>query len=172
MKRLVLIALLALASPLSAEADGRHADPQLEAQLPASLGGVMLAVESQSGSDLMSNSAAFDAFLASLGKARSDFVVASAYSTGDLKAAVSSWRVKGAASDRLMPGFRAAVQASSAKPLGGGEELIAGKSVARIGDPGQLAQGPIYAYVRGDTVFFVQTPDHALAEEAIAKLPP
>ena len=31
--------------------------------------------------------------------------------------------------------------------------------MTRIGDPGQLAQGPLYVVVRGDTLLFVQTPD-------------
>ena len=88
-----------------------------------------------------------------------------------MKAAVGSWRVKGADTAKLLPGFRAAVQASSATPLGGAEESMAGRTVARIGDPGQLTQGPLYVIVKDDTLFFVQTPVRALAEEAIGKLP-
>jgi len=43
--------------------------------------------------------------------------------------------------------------------------------VTRIGDPGQLARGPLYVIVRGDTLLFVQTTVPALAEEAFEKLP-
>ena len=43
--------------------------------------------------------------------------------------------------------------------------------MTRIGDKGQLAQGPLYVIVRGDTLLFVQTPDRALADEAVSKLP-
>jgi hypothetical protein len=49
--------------------------------------------------------------------------------------------------------------------------------VTQIGVSGQLTQGPLYAYVKGnpilnsDTILFVQTPDPALALEALSKMP-
>jgi len=103
------------ALPSKALDAGRHADPALEALLPTALGGVSLTVESQAGTDLTTNSAAFDAFLASLGKTRSDFALASAYARG-LTAQVGAWRVKGADPALLLPGFKTAVQASSTTP--------------------------------------------------------
>ena len=148
-------------------AQGRHADPELEALLPTSLGGVSLTVESQAGTDLSTQSPAFDAFLASLGKTRADFTLASAYSQGDLKAEVGAWRVKGADPALLLPGFKTAVQASSTTPLAQAEETVGGRTVTRIGDPGQLTRGPLYVVVRGDTLLFVQTPEPALAAEAV-----
>ena len=166
-----VIAFVTLAS-IGVAADGRHADPELEALLPKTLGGRTLVVESQAGSELATNSAPFDAFLALLGKSRADFRLASAYSLGDLKAAVGSWRVIGADSSALLPGFRQTMQASSSTPLTTLEEVVGGHKVTRIGDPGQLAQGPLYVFVKGDTLFFVQTPDPQLAAEAIGKLPP
>ena len=150
---------------------GRHAAPELEALLPTTLGGVSLTIESQAGTDLATESAAFDAFLASLGKSRADFTLASAYSPGGLKAAVGAWRVNGADSALLLPGFATAVQASSTTTLTQVEEIVAGRAVNRIGDPGQLTQGPLYVFVRGDTLWFVQTTERALAEEAMNKLP-
>lgn len=152
-------------------AGSRHADPQLEALLPSVLGGVALTSASQAGADLSTSSGPFDAFLGSLGKTRADFTVASAYSEGSLKAEVGAWRVVGANSALLLPGFRSAVQASSTTPLTQAEEEVGGRSVTRIGDPGQLTRGPLYVVVRGDTLFFVQTPDPALAAEAMQKLP-
>lgn len=166
-----LLVALFLALPEAAAADGRHADPQLEALLPATLGGVVLIRESQRGTDLMTSNAVFDGFLASLNKGREDFLVGSAYSNGGLKAAVSSWQVKGADSDKLFSGFKATIQASSKVELSISVETLSGQKVTRIGDPGQLAQGPIYAYADGDAVFFVQTPDRDLAKEALGKLP-
>ena len=74
--------------------------------LPTTLGGVALTIESQAGTDLATQSAAFDAFLASLGKTRADFTLASAYRRGDLKAEVGAWRVKGADPALLLPGFK------------------------------------------------------------------
>jgi hypothetical protein len=156
---------------LAAATADRHAAPDLERLLPTSLGGVELTIESQSGTELGTKSAAFDAFLAGLGKARTDFQLASAYSQSGLKAEVGAWRVKGADPAAMVPGFVRAVQASSTTPLTVAEETIAGRDVTRIGDPGQLTQGPLYVYVRNDTLLFVQTPDPGLAAEAIGKLP-
>ncbi len=153
-------------------ADGsRHADPELEGLLPTSLGGVALTVESQSGVDLATKSSVFDAFLGSLGKTRADFSVASAYSTGGLRAEIGAWRVRGADPALMLQGFKTALQSSSTTPLTQAEETVAGRQVARIGDPGQLTHGPLYVVSRGDTLLFVQTPEPALAEEAIGKLP-
>lgn len=171
MIRLILAVLTILLIADPAFAAGRHADPGLEATLPQTLGGVALTIESQRGAELSSNSAAFDAFLAALGKTREDFTIASAYAAGELRAAVGSWRVKDAETSKLLPAFRTALQASSATPLVIVEETFSGRSVTRIGDPGQLAQGPLYAFVKGDTIYFVQTPEPKLAAEAIGKLP-
>lgn len=168
---LCVAALTVLAETSPATAQGRHADPELEAWLPATLGGVALTVESQAGTDLATKSAAFDAFLASLGKTRADFSIASAYSAGGLKAEVGAWRVKGADPSLLLPGFQTAVQTSSTTPLTSAEETFAGRKVTRIGNPGQLTRGPLYVYVRGDALLFVQTPEPRLAAEAMDKLP-
>jgi hypothetical protein len=50
--------------------------------------------------------------------------------------------------------------------------VLAGRTVLRIGGLGEMARGPLYAYVRGDTMLFVQTTRPELAGEAFAKLPP
>jgi hypothetical protein len=176
MLRLTLSALVFVvamaATPFGhASAQGRHADKDLEALLPTSLGGVALTVESQAGTELSKSSAAFDAFLKSLDKTLADFTLASAYAKGGLKAQVGAWRVKGADSALLLPGFKDAVQGSSTTPLTKAGDTLGGRAVTRIGDPGQLTQGPLYAIVRGDTLFFVQSPDRGLAEEAMGKLP-
>jgi hypothetical protein len=162
---------IAISSIGSSVGANRHADPELEALLPTSLGGVSLTVESQAGTELSTDCGPFDAFLASLGKTRADFSLASAYAQGGLKAEIGAWRVKGADPSLLLPGFKAAVQGSSTTPLTTAEETMAGRSVIRIGDPGQLTRGPLYVIVRGDALLFVQTPDRGLAEEAIGKLP-
>lgn len=154
-----------------AAAQERHADPGLELLLPRTLGGTMLKVESQKGTDLGTGSAAFDAFLAALGKTRGDFSIASAYSESGLKAEIGAWRVAGSDTAALMPGFARAIQASSATPLTVATVELAGRQVTRIGAAGELARGPIYAVARGDSLLFVETPDAGLAEEAISKLP-
>jgi hypothetical protein len=70
-----------------------------------------------------------------------------------------------------LPSFTKAVQAASTTRLAQIEEIVAERSINRIGDPGQLTNGPLYVFVRGDTLWFVQTTERALAEEAIDKLP-
>lgn len=171
MKSLLTAALLVLSVTAPAVAQGRHADPELEALLPTTLGGAVLIIESQAGTDLATKSAALDTFLASLGKTGTDFSLASAYSRGGLKAEVGAWRVKGADPALLLPGFKTAVQASSTTLLTQVEEILAGRKVFRIGDLGQLTRGPLYVFVRGEALLFVQTPERALAEEAMEKLP-
>jgi hypothetical protein len=64
-----------------------------------------------------------------------------------------------------------AIQSSSNTKLTIAEETFSGRTVTRIGEPGQLAQGPIYVFVKSDILYFVQTSEPALAEEAIGKLP-
>lgn len=166
----VLILVLGLLAE-AAVADGRHADSGLEAMLPTTLGGSALTIESQAGPELATRSAAFDAFLTELGRTRADFTLASAYARGFLPAEIGGWRVKGADPAKLLPAFQKALQASSAQALTIVDEDLAGRRVVRIGDPGQLARGPLYAFVQGDVVLFVQTTRPELAEEAFAKLP-
>lgn len=154
----------------AAIAADRHAAPDIEALLPQTLGGVSLTVESQAGTELSTNSAAFDSFLKTLDKTRGDFDLASAYAPGGLKGAAGIWRVNGADPAQLIAAFKVALQASSNVPLTIVEETIAGHPVTRIGAPGELAQGPLYAFAKSNMILFVQTPDKALAEEAIGKL--
>jgi len=168
--RVLSALLLSALVSMGATAAGRHAAPDIEALLPQTLGGVTLTVESQAGTDLSTNSAAFDTFLKTLGKTRDDFSLASAYAPGGLKGAAGIWRVNRADTTALMDAFKAALQASSNVPLTIKDETIAGHPVTRIGAPGELAQGPLYAFVRSNMILFVQTPDATLAEEAIGKL--
>ena len=165
----LLIVMGLLVGPVMAA--GRHADPELESFLPTTLGGAALTVESQAGPELDTRSAAFDAFLAELGRTRADFTLASAYSQGDLPAEVGAWRVRDADSAKLLPAFREAVQKSSAQPLSTAEEEVGGHVILRIGNPGEMARGPLYAYARGDMVLFIQTTRPQLAEQPLAKLP-
>jgi hypothetical protein len=132
---------------------------------------VALTRESQAGTDLTRQSDALNAFLAGLGRTLSDFTLASAYDAGGgLEAQVGAWRVRGADRDALLPGFITAVQASSTTPLTITEASLGGRAVTRIGAPGQLTQGPIYAYVLGNVILFVQSPHEDLAGAALAQL--
>lgn len=149
----------------------RHADPALERRLPEVLGGVALVRESQAGTQLTRQSDAFDAFLAAVGGSIQDFSLASAYSAGgDLRAQVGAWQVRGGDTTKLSAAFVAAVQASSATPLDVVDLTLEGMPVTRIGTEGQLAQGSMYVWVDGDTILFVQTPDPALAGEAMTRI--
>ncbi len=159
-------------SPAPSESAARHADPALEALLPETLGGVALLRESQHGTDLGQQSDPLDTMLAGLGKTLADFTIASAYSAnGDVEAQVGAWRIDGASPDKLLPAFVTVVQSSSATKLTVTELTLGGHEVTQIGGPGELAQGPLYAYAKDDTLLFVQTTDPELAKEALAALP-
>jgi hypothetical protein len=108
--------------------------------------------------------------LGNLGRTLSDFSVASAYAR-ELKAEVGIWRITGANDGDLVAEFIKAVQGSSTTPLVVGEAKVAGRTVTRIGDPGQLTKGPIYVYAKNGLLVFVETPEPELAEEALSKLP-
>lgn len=164
--------VLAGVAPATADAANlrRHADPSLEALLPATLAGIVLTRESQNGVDLTRQSEAFDAFLMGLGKQRGDFTVASAYANG-VAAEIGAWKIVGLNAAQLMPGFKIALQASSQSPLAVEETVVAGRPTTRIGDAQQLARGPLYVVQQTDTLLFVQTNNMKLVEEAIAKLP-
>ena len=159
-------------SPTAPGLTGRHADPELEALLPETLGGVTLIRESQRGTELSTRSPALESFLADLGRSLDDFSLASAYNGGgSLKAEVGAWRIRGADPTLLLDGFTGTVQASSATPLPVTSLELAGRTVTRIGEEGDLTRGPLYAYTLGEVILFVQTPDVELAAEAIGKLP-
>jgi len=147
-----------------------HSAPDLEKLLPDSLGGFRLEKGSQVGSDLTDPGRPFTDMLANLGRALSDFRVASAYAR-DLKAEVGMWQINGANQKDLVPEFIKAVQGSSTTPLVVGEMTVGGRSVTRIGEAGQLTKGPIYVYVKDGLLIFVETPEPTLAEEALSKLP-
>jgi len=168
---LAFLGLAFMLAPAIASSGQRHADPALETFLPSTLGGVTLVRESQSGTDLTRQSQPFDAFLAELGKTRSDFTVASAYATSGLAAEIGAWHVSGLSGEQLLPGFRTALQASSSVPLAESRQNVGGRTVLRLGDPGQMARGPLYVLPYRDYLLFVQTSDEALAGEAIGKFP-
>ena len=63
------------------------------------------------------------------------------------------------------------MQASSTTPLPVTSLELAGRTISRIGDEGDLTRGPLYAYALGEVILFVQSPDVGLAAEAIGKLP-
>jgi hypothetical protein len=149
-----------------------HADPSLESLLPTTLQGVSLVRASQRGADLSQTSNALNDMLAHLGKTIDDFTIASAYSErGEVKGQIGIWRIKGAATARLIPEFAIAVQASSTTKLDITEITLGGKKVTQVGGAGQLTQGPLYAYTKDDMILFVESPDQVIAEEALTKMP-
>ena len=77
----------------------------------------------------------------------------------------------GADGVKLLPGFQRAVEASSATPVTVTKVTIGGREVTQLGAPGELARGPLYVIVHGDSLLFVQTTVPDLAAEAMTKLP-
>ena len=48
---------------------------------------------------------------------------------------------------------------------------VGGKNVTSITDPTDTAAGPLYVYATGDTLFYAQTPDPALAAAGLSQMP-
>ena len=145
----------------------------LEARLPSQVNGVTLVKYSWTGPDFMaSGSATQDVqdLLNQLGKQPADISVAFAGDpNGDLDVNIGAFRVGGAAADALLGAFLASIQKASPEdqfnPLS-----LGGKNVTQVVDPGDDA-ATVYVYASGDTLFYVQSGDKALAAATLLVLP-
>jgi hypothetical protein len=149
----------------------------LEALLPDELGGVKLLKGSYTGTDMMQQTTEAQAkplldWLKALGKKPADFAQATAGDqAGQLKVFVVAYRIKGVAADKYLPSFLDAVKAQATAEVTTGKASLGGKKVSTFQIKGQEAFGTNYYYAKGDDLFLVQTPDEALATEALSKLP-
>ena len=145
----------------------RHADPDLAALLPEVLSGVSLVRESQRVTVLVRPSDALDAMLGDLGKTPRRL-----HSCGRLLARRPRW----ALGPLPIRHRQAAARVRRDRPglehdhADHGDEHRGPHRDPRSAAPGQLTQGPLYAFARDDIVLFVQTPDPKLAEEALAAI--
>lgn len=143
----------------------RHADQDLEAQLPSEVSGtpmtrysVTLAQMLDAGGDR----ASIDSFLASIGKAEADGSIAAAFDpTNTVTGGIFAYRVRGADSAALL----AAITSVEQTDLGADattHETVGGKSVV-VASIGSGVNDTTWLYGRGDIVFVVHAPDEAHA---------
>ena len=153
-----------------------NADPQLAAQLPSEVRGTQLQKVSFAGAQFLTgndeNSREFRDTLTRLGKSPADVTVAAAADPASaLKVQIVAFKVAGADANRVLQELLASARRESTAGVDVAQTTIGGKSVTTMLDKDETDEGLAYLYPKGDTVFFVQSPDRALAEEAVSKLP-
>jgi hypothetical protein len=162
------------ASPVPVVTDGpdSHTDPQLEALLPDTIGGVALhrtspSIAAQLDADPRAASAL--SLLRFIGKSSSDIHFARAVDDADPNlCSVYAFQVSGIDA-RLFGGAIANVVLSSVPGAQTSTVNLGGKSVTKAVSP---TGGPnAYIYETGDTAFAIETTDESLAAEALGKLP-
>lgn len=148
----------------------------LEALIPAEIGGITLQKSSMSGDQFVnsgSSSQELQDFLGSLGVAVSDVAIAIGVGlspeTGEA-AAMFAFRADGADTGRLVNGFKEAYDADNDRGLVWEPVSIGGKSAERTTNPQQPDQ-VIYLYAKDDILFFLTTATEEQAAEALAALP-
>lgn len=149
-------------------------DKDLEGRLPNSINGVTLTKLSFKGVDFLTgdSDAAKDlnGVLTGLGKTPADLSIAVATDpTDQLDVSVGAFRIAGADAAAVMNIFKTSIakETPNAKVS---DVSIGGKNVVELDNP-DTSSGPTYFYPTGDTVFFAQTTDPALAAAAVATFP-
>lgn len=150
-------------------------DKDLENRLPGEINGVALTKYSFKGTTFLgsgaSNSQDLLDLLSSLGKTPDDMSVAfAADPAGDLDVQVGAFKVAGADSNALLAAF---VDASQSTTPGTqvSQANVGGKNVTQIVDPSDTTTGAIYVYANGDVLYYVLSPDPALAAATLQALP-
>ena len=148
---------------------GFNADKDLEAILPADIGGVALTKLSMSGEDFLGDASAEDMeqTLKALNKQPSDLSVAFA---GNASVVLIAFRVKGVDAGTI---FQAVVASQEAEDVGNIEDVtVAGKSAKKLVDSTDTTT---YLYLTGDAVVTVTGVgaafDDATLNEIFSKLP-
>ncbi len=155
-------------SPAASPGDDVNQDPDLEARLPDQIGDIPLQKFSVAGSEFLEQSDdEFRDFLARLNADPEDISVAVAVSMSqEVQLGIFAFRVGGADEDRLVEEFQRSIEEDAESGVTWEERNLGGRDVQVATDPDAPEQR-IYLWADGDTIFFVTSPDEALAEEAI-----
>ncbi len=166
--------LAASAAPSSAaSAAPSPAAPILEAEMPRSVDGVTLTVESATDATSLSSDPsgrALDAAMTSLGRKPSDLEIAIAYdAAGSLDLSVLGFRVAGVDPATLRPLVLDTWLAAGTPGVTTTTASLSGIAATKVsyGDGGPDA----YLFVRGDSVFLVETSDASIAAKAVGAMP-
>lgn len=150
--------------PISAD----HADPGLEAQLPAEVSGIAMQRSSATLAALLASGAdraAIDAFLQSLGKTEADGTYAAAFDpTHTLAGGIFAFKISGADAAALLAGIIAIEKSDLGADATTQQASVGGKDVTVV-TIGTGVNDTEWIYGRGDVVFVVHAPDetHAAA---------
>jgi hypothetical protein len=154
-----------------------HGVPELEALLPASVGGIALERLSLTGADFYAlgtsdSRARLDDMLKGLGRTLADLAVADAGDpTGKAVLEVGALRVAGAEPARLLSEWVASNQAVKPGQIVVTAEALDGRRLTKLVDSTRPVGGSTYAYAIGDTIFLVAADDPAILSSALAQLP-
>lgn len=148
------------------------AAPVLEAEMPRSLNGTTLTIESATDAISLGsspNNRALDAAMTSLGKTPADLEIADAYdASGSLTASVLGFRVAGVDPAKLRPLILEIWLSSTAPGATSSSVTLSDTTATKLsyGDGGPDE----YVFIRGDSVFLVETTDQTLAVSAVAAM--
>jgi hypothetical protein len=150
-------------------------DKDLEGRLPSQVNGVTMVKYSWKGSSFLASGADNQQdlvdFLTALGKSPNDLSVAFAGDpNAQLDLQLGAFRVAGADSTALLQAFVVATQKQSPQDTVT-QGNVGGKNVTQIVDPTDTQSGTVYIYANGDTLFYVSSPDAALAGTALQAMP-
>lgn len=160
------------ALPSTPSSSAGHAAPDLEARLPSQVGGTALSKASGTGADVFQTdpwSSGMTAYLAGIGKSASDFRFAQAWDPArglDLELGV--FQVAGLDAAVLRQALVASSLAGS-PGIAAQPSTVGGRQVTAVVYPGNTST--LYLYERDGVVFYVGTPDQALATEVLGALP-
>jgi hypothetical protein len=155
-----------------------NADPALEAQLPDEILHTTLTKFSFRAADVLDEGAVdedtqrFLETITGMGASLDDVSLAfAADMTGGLNVQLIAFRVAGANADQLLAAIVTEAESDAGPGDLIGEATLGGKTVTTLLEASGAADGPAYLYASGDTVYLIQSPDEALAAEALAALP-
>jgi len=151
-----------------------HADPALEAQLPAEVSGTAVQRYSISFSDLLDaggDRASIDAFLQGIGKTEADGSFAAAFDPGNaLGGGIFAFKVRGADTAPLLAGIVSVEQSDLGSGATTRQGTVGGKSVTIV-SVGTGVNDTEWIHGRGDIVFVVHADDETHAAAFLQALP-
>ncbi len=151
-----------------------HADPALEALLPATVTGIEMTRYSVSLTQLLDaggDRPGIDAFLLGIGKSEADGSYAAAFDINNqLAGGISAFKVAGAPAEALLAGITE-VQRSDLGAGAATTQATVGNKAVTVVSVGSGVNDTQWIYGHGDVVFVVQAPDEAGAAVLLAALP-
>ncbi len=151
-----------------------HADPELEAQLPAEVSGTPLQRYSLTLTEVLDaggDRAAIDAFLQGIGKSEADGSFAAALDPSNtLTGGILAFKVDGADTAVLLAGIVAVEKSDLGADATTRQATVGGKTVTIV-SVGSGVNDTEWIYGRGDVVFVVHADDETRAAAFLQALP-